>query len=218
MLSQPLQLCRDTALSRRRHAATCQDMTHKETQEALPGRSTDHTNTSPTSSPGPVTAAVAPSSDYKSIKWHHRDASPSTRSQQGPVPPAAATESCCSTPNDAGGADWSRPTSRPSLPGEGTGGLSEAVSTYSRCHKEDATTVYTQRSGFNYFVSTSLGFYCPRHLPPRASGLAGGSPRWGEASERAAGSEERPQGRSARQQCREESLGQGCREASTPRV
>lgn len=25
--------------------------------------------------------------------------------------------------------------------------------------------VYTQCSGFNYFVSTSLGFDCPRHLP-----------------------------------------------------
>lgn len=39
----------------------------------------------------------------------------------------------------------------------------------------------------------------------------------GEASERAAGSEERPQGRSARQQCREESLGPGgSQEPSAP--
>lgn len=41
----------------------------------------------------------------------------------------------------------------------------------------------------------------------------------GEASERAAGSEERPQGRSARQQCREESLGLGgAKSPAHPRV
>lgn len=41
----------------------------------------------------------------------------------------------------------------------------------------------------------------------------------GEASERAAGAEERPQGRSARQQCREESLGLGgAKSPAHPRV
>lgn len=59
MLSQPSEMHRDVALGRRLHAATCQDTTHKETQArsllcraGLPLTP----STSPTSSPGPVTA------------------------------------------------------------------------------------------------------------------------------------------------------------------
>lgn len=63
--------------------------------------------------------------------------------------------SCCdrsprSPPDHAEGAGWSRPTSCPSLPGEGTGRLSEAISTYKSLSREDATMLYTQHSGFTH--------------------------------------------------------------------
>lgn len=45
-----------------------------------------------------------------------------------------------------------------------------------RSHRggEDATTVYTQRSGFSYGPSTSLGFDSPQHLTLQEQGQLGG--------------------------------------------
>lgn len=162
VLPQPSETHRDAA-----H----QDTTHKETQArallcwaGLPLVP----STSPTSSPRPEMGS--PGLRRSLVRLQHyvalgtRQPSHSLAARTGP---SSCRDDLPLSPQPC----WRRRAEQSNLlpqpkPGESTGGPSEATSTYSRCRGEDATMVYTQHSGFNYFVSTSLGFDCPWHLPP----------------------------------------------------